>query len=358
MKYCILLLGLCLVACNSQESKQSGDEKKIEITGDYDFLFQELSTETYIKADTFSMVHPEEYKMTNAVLGLQGLTSNPDTLHSIIDSWMDKYYKKKGIVKKENTIEEYNQRDSVVNSFCIDIDQIDEFQDILYYYEIQSIWEDYMYFHYLGKLLYELKDANLKNAFKKELTAWKNLYDSQVRTLEVFTSDIGSRDTRDFMFSNFKTSFYTRMKESLLDLYWALTDSGYSIQQEFVPLEKTYFEREYQVTTQLVQDTTMFMDDYHNLEQRTQIVQQEKIVWYELMDRREDVSSLLLGQVKSVYDNATYRLQKQHLIELKNEFDEYGYSSAEYSDYILKEDCSYEELLNLKRPRERFSEKQ
>lgn len=69
------------------------------------------------------------------------------------------------------------------------------------------------------------------------------------------------------------------------------------------------------------------------------------------MQRREIVSRYLSGNVKSVYDNATYRLQKQHLIELKNEFDEYGCLSAEYGKLLLMDSCSYEKLLNSKHPR-------
>lgn len=356
-KYYILLLGLCLIACNNQESKQSGYEKQIEITDDYDLLFQELSSETYIKADTFSMEHPNEYKMANAVFGLQRLTTNPDTLHLIIGSWVNKYYKKKGIVEKENTMEEYHQRDSIVNSFIIDTEQIDDFQDVYYYADMQSIWEDYLFNYYLKKLCFVLADNGLQNAFKKEMIAWKNLYESQVKTLDVFTDDIGSRDTRDFMFSNFKSAFYQRMKNSVLDFYWVLTNSDYSIKEEFLPLKKTFFEEEYGTSIAYVQDTTVFTDGSYSLEQRTEIVKQEETSWYELMDKRDKVSSLLVGQVKTAYDNSTYHLQKLHLIELKNEFDEYGYSSAEYSTYILDEDCSYKELLNQKRPRERFSSK-
>ena len=357
MRYFILLLGLFLFACNSQKSKQSGYEKQIEITDDYDLLFQELSSETYIKADTFSMEHPDEYKMANAVLGLQRLTTNPDTLYLIINSWMDKYYEKKEITKKENTIEEYNQRDSIVNSFIIDIEQIDDFQNVYYYADMQSIWENYLFNYYLKELSSVLEDNELQNAFKEEMIAWKNLYNNQVKTLDVFTSDIGSRDTRDFIFSNFKSSFYQRMKTSILDFYWVLTNSDYSIKEEFLPLKKTLFEEEYGTTIAYVQDTTVFTDDFYSLEQRTEIVKQEETSWYELMDKRDKVSSLLVGQVKIAYDNSTYHLQKLHLIELKNEFDEYGYSSPEYSTYILDEDCSYKELLNQKRPRERFSSK-
>ena len=116
-------------------------------------------------------------------------------------------------------------------------------------------------------------------------------------------------------------------------------------------LSEKYFEKEYLITTNLVQDTPIFTDRYYPLEQRMQIVQQEKKAWYELMESRNKVSQHLTSHIKFVYDNATYRLQKQHLVELKNEFNEYGVTSSEYQKLLLTDSCSYEELLNTKRPR-------
>lgn len=72
------------------------------------------------------------------------------------------------------------------------------------------------------------------------------------------------------------------------------------------------------------------------------------------MNIRNEVSKVLTGNIKSVYDNATYHLQKQHLVELKNEYGEYGVTSSKYLEVLLTEDCSYKELLNSKRPREIF----
>ena len=138
---------------------------------------------------------------------------------------------------------------------------------------------------------------------------------------------------------HFKSSFYGRMKTAILDLYWMLTDSTYSIKQTFIPLDKKYFEKEYLQTMDYVQDTVRFADNYYSLQDRIQIVQQEAEAWNELMEKRKNVSSSLGGKVKSVYDHATYRLQKQHLIELKNEFADYGYFSAEYGECLLKDSC-------------------
>lgn len=358
MKYFILLLGLCLLGCNNQLNKQDTlsnleqqyTKEQITITDNYELLFQRLSHETYVQANDFAKTYPDEYKMTNAILGLDMLTSSQDTLNLIIESWLDKYYTEKGISKKTNTIEEYHQRDSIINRFIIDVEQIDELQDILIYFHISSIYECYLYHHYLEYLLQTIEDKKLTNTVKDEVKAWKDFYNSQVETLGVFTSDIGSGGTTASIFSNFKTSFYSKMKVSILDLYWALTNPTYVINSKFISINEKYFEKEYRLMTGIIQDTTQFSDCYYPLEERLQIVQQEKKAWFELMQRRKIVSRHLSGNVKSVYDNATYRLQKQHLIELKNEFDEYGCFSAEYGKLLLTDSCSYEKLLNSKHP--------
>ena len=72
------------------------------------------------------------------------------------------------------------------------------------------------------------------------------------------------------------------------------------------------------------------------------------------MNIRDKISKHLTGNIKYIYDNATYHLQKQHLVELKNEYGEYKITSSEYSNLLLTEEDSYKELLNSKRPREIF----
>lgn len=383
MKYHILLLGLFLLGCKNQSSKQkiiSDLEKEIviqfqdtksdlenvnviqpqdtieeiKIIDDYKLLFQRLSSQTYIQARSFAKEYLDEYKITNAVYGLSLLTYNSDTINAIIDCWLHNYYEMKGIIKDTNTIDEYNQRSNIVNKLIINIDQMEELQDIVCYYKIISIYENYLCDYYLDKLIQFPKNYKLENAIEKEIETWNKFYDSQSETLSIFISDIGSGVTRASTFLSFKTSFYSKMKQSVLDLYWALTNQNHEIRKRFVPISQMYFENEYQLTSNLMQDSTMFYDNFYSSDQRIKIVQQEKRDWYELMRSRNKVSQHLTNHIKFVYDNATYRLQKQHLVEIKNEFGEYGVISSEYQKFLLTDSCSYEKLLKDKRPREIF----
>lgn len=64
------------------------------------------------------------------------------------------------------------------------------------------------------------------------------------------------------------------------------------------------------------------------------------------MESRKEVSKLLNGRIQTTYDNATYYLQKSHLVDLKNEFMNYGAMPPSIAEAILDMNCSYEELLN------------
>ena len=58
----MLLLGLCLLSCNNQSSKQENLSnlkqqdtiEQITITDNYELLFQRLSRETYVQANDFA----------------------------------------------------------------------------------------------------------------------------------------------------------------------------------------------------------------------------------------------------------------------------------------------------------------
>ena len=60
----------------------------------------------------------------------------------------------------------------------------------------------------------------------------------------------------------------------------------------------------------------------------------EQKAWNSLMKARKGTSRKLQGRIKSVYDNATYRLQR------------YGAMSNDVYSRLLSDTCSYDELLH------------
>ena len=89
--------------------------------------------------------------------------------------------------------------------------------------------------------------------------------------------------------------------------------------------------------------------DYLDIGSREKVkacLSNEQKAWNSLMKVRKSTSRRLQGRIKSVYDNATYRLQRYHLIQLKNAFKGYGAMSNDVYSCLLSDTCSYEELLH------------
>ena len=141
------------------------------------------------------------------------------------------------------------------------------------------------------------------------------------------------------------------LSKIILELYFALINEKYTPKQTYKPLENRIFEKEYNFFLKALLDTDFYFNDEYSLEEQRYILLQEQEMWNNLMNIRNKISKHLTGNAKYVYNNATYHLQKQHLVELKNEYGEYGVTGAEYQKLLLTDSCSYEELLNTKRPR-------
>ena len=95
-------------------------------------------------------------------------------------------------------------------------------------------------------------------------------------------------------------------------------------------------------------DTKSYYDylDIGSREKVKACLSNEQKVWNSLMEVRKSTSRKLQGRIKSVYDNATYRLQRYHLIQLKNAFKGYGAMSNDVYLCLLFDTCSYNELLH------------
>ena len=65
---------------------------------------------------------------------------------------------------------------------------------------------------------------------------------------------------------------------------------------------------------------------------------------------RDQISEMLCGKSKTVYDNATNEIRRRKLVMLKNHYLGYGVVSDELLESILSPSCTDEELLNFKLP--------
>lgn len=359
MKYYILLFGLFLLGCNNQPSKQEKESESItkieipvqdttviRITDNYKKLFQELSLEDYIYLPKFKNSNSDEFAVINGIYGLRTITENEETCDLAITWRIKEYAKLKGLGNFDNTKLEYQTLREIIDS--IKPKEID-FEDSQMK-DIDCILEHYLCYHYWGVLNHELKSKALEQLLTHENKVWNDYCNRQIKTLDAFIcSHIGSGSICNSIILTFRKDLYNRRLNMILELYFALTDEMYISKKTYKPLENRIFEKEYNFFLKALSDTDFYSNDKYTLKEQRCILLQEQEMWNNLMNIRDEISKHLTGNIKYIYDNATYHLQKQHLVELKNEYGEYKITSSEYSNLLLTEEDSYKELLNSKR---------
>ena len=198
-----------------------------------------------------------------------------------------------------------------------------------------------MLLHHYQMLLYQtVKDDELLALLKQEEKCWEQYYNQQYRMLDLILFR-GSASNIETEVSVFKSSFYYTKLKILLEVYFALTNFDYQPAKDYQPLKPAYFDKAYNVIKERVTE-----EEGYSREKQTESVEQEQKAWENLIKSRKAVSKHLNGTIQTTYDNATYYLQKSHLVDLKNEFMNYGAMPSSIAEAILDMDCSYEELLN------------
>lgn len=85
---------------------------------------------------------------------------------------------------------------------------------------------------------------------------------------------------------------------------------------------------------------------YFTLEDKKNCLTAEHASWNRWIAYREEVSSLLQGKDKKLYDMRTNELRRMKLIQLKNQYQWYGLNSDEWFDNQLDPLCTDKELQN------------
>ena len=89
-----------------------------------------------------------------------------------------------------------------------------------------------------------------------------------------------------------------------------------------------------------------FVEDeaYYPVPKRMEALSFEIEAWKNWMYARNSVSSLLSGQFKEIYDNATNNVRRMKYIMLKNRYNGYGVTSNEVYELLIPYTVSDEEL--------------
>ena len=264
-------------------------------------------------------------------------TDNKEAFDKEVTNWLDEYAKNQGREIPANSIADYQLRQDITDSLTIEPAYLDYFYQ---YFWISYVFQDYLYHHYQMLLYQTVKDDELLALLKQEEKCWEQYYNQQYEMLDCILFR-GSASNIETEVSVFKSSFYYTKLKTLLELYFALTNSDYQPVKDYQPLKPTYFDKAYTIVKERIIE-----EEGYSREKQTESVEQEQKAWEKLMESRKEVSKHLNGRIQTTYDNATYYLQKSHLVDLKNEFRNYGAMPSSIAEAILDMDCSYEELLN------------
>lgn len=85
---------------------------------------------------------------------------------------------------------------------------------------------------------------------------------------------------------------------------------------------------------------------YFTLEDKKNCLAAEQDAWNQWIAYRTEVSSLLTGKDKELYDMRTNELRRMKLIQLKNQYQWYSIGSKEYKENQLDPQCTDKQLQN------------
>lgn len=210
---------------------------------------------------------------------------------------------------------------------------------------ICKIWTEYLLYHY-EKLLEEvLKKKSIPLSLHTEQEEFNKLLKAQISYLDFVEHSAGSASP--MAYRQLCDEMYSVHLKGTLDLYFALQAENYKPDKAYKPISNSTIIQEYNTILHAI-DSKNYYDylDIGSREKAKACLSNEQKAWNNFMKARKGTSRKLQGRIKPVYDNATYRLQRYHLIQLKNAFEGYGAMSNDVYSCLLSDTCSYDELLH------------
>lgn len=280
---------------------------------------------------------------------LVGFIENKDSVFEIVKDSIIQYINQNGIAVPDSPIEKYGLIDSLLNIiYDSRVPQITT-ADIDNDFAIAQHQVQFLNY-YLLKEIYKIANAELTKQLYKENTLTDSLIYAQHRFLKTHI-DNADYDGSCYFIKYYNTSLavYRDMNKSLKSLYFTMTDSNYHSDTQYRQLPNNLFEKEYaHIMNELIPQKPIFEDEpllrYDEKADRN-AVRKIRQTWHNFMEKRNEISYLLSGKQKDVWNNATYCFQRSHLIALKNEFEEMGICGNEKAELLLSDTCTYEELL-------------
>ena len=370
--YCILPIFLCsILSCDRKRQSSEQNMKDSLAAANFmkcaKFLYSTFlapsnleEQEEYVTFPVFKKLYPLENDLVDTVCAVwldytiedsctQQSVGNKDSLNIAVTALLQTYIEAKQIQLPRNPVDRYKYIDSIITNNLIPDAELEKDcgnqMQINASLGISKIWTEYLCYHY-EKLLEELlKKRSFSLSLQIEQEAFDKLLKAQINYFDSIGYSGGSASS--MAYSQLCDEMYSVYLKGTLDLYFALQVKYYKSDKAYKPISNSTIIQEYDTIFHAI-DTKSFYD-YLDIGSRGKVkecLSNEQKAWNNFMKVRKSTSRRLQGRIKSVYDNATYRLQCYHLIQLKNAFKGYGAMSNDVYSCLLSDTCSYDELLH------------
>lgn len=342
--YCLLAICLCCyLSCDRKKQSSEQDMKDSLAAANFmkcaKFLYSTFlapsnleEQEEYVTFPVFKKLYPLENDLIDTVCAIwldytiedscmQQSIVNKDSNDIAVTALFQAYIEAKQIQLPQNPVDRYKCIDSIITNNLIPDAELEKDcgnqMQINASFNISEIWTEYLRYHY-EKLLEELlKKKNISLSLQTEREELDKLLEAQINYFDSIGYDDGSASY--MAYSQLSEEMFQMHFAGILDLYFALQVKKYKSNKVYKPIPNSIITQEYNAILHAI-DTKDYYDylDISSKEKVKVCLLNEQKAWNSLMKARKNTSRELYGRIKTVYDNATYRLQRYHLIQLKS----------------------------------------
>lgn len=324
---------------DSFEIETEIDTNAVSINEGFDTIYSKLASHRFIRFPRFQSASPTEWMVCNEVYGASLLvaeTQRHELLDSLIEYRINQYIAtNRPDLRKANQNITYSQMEEFINRFYptaqgdlnADEEQIRP--------QLEADFELFISCYY-QRLLKDLPDnRRLRSALKTEHMAWRIFRSTQIRLVNIMNEGNAPSE----VVTNLMKSISEAKTRADVDLYYSLGKSSYQPDQTYEKIPEQFFYDVYNGYIKDIKDTKQI-----GIGPKIQILMREQKTWMSFIFARKLLAQKLTKEQKEIYENATNRLQKWHLVQLQNRFAGYGYCSDAFRSSLLSDTCSYPAL--------------
>lgn len=200
---------------------------------------------------------------------------------------------------------------------------------------------------YLTRLILPYCSDQVKIALYKEERLFEKLTES---LYEYFAQTFDVQGYSGYWQKYYKyASVWSERRHSvLLQLYTTLINENYTY-DVYKPITSKRFAKQYSYLANEMKSNRDYYEEHYwsyDKVKAEKSIRNLSLSWNSYMNLRKKISDKFSGKVKHAFDNGTYLMQKQHLIDLLNCYGNYDAISPLNYEKLLRDTCTYEELFN------------